>query len=177
MTKKERGKKSAFTIFIRAQEKKWYVGFLRQCPTLEYIYCCSVAKLCPALCDPMDCSTPGFPVLHCLPEFVQIDVCSVGEAVQPSHPLSPLPPLTIIFSQHQGIFQSVGSSHQVAEVLEFQLQHQSFQWTCVCIYIHTHTYIYFFSIYFEKYIYIYFFRFFSMIGYYNMASIAPCAVQ
>ena len=76
------------------------------------------------LCDPMDCSTPGFPVLRYLPEFSHIDVRWVCDAIQPSHPL---PPLAFAFnlSQHRGLFQWV----QVAKVLELQLQHQSFQWT------------------------------------------------
>ena len=64
----------------------------------------------------MDCSTPGFPVLHYLPEFAQTHVHWVGDAIQSSHPLlSPSPP-TFNLSQHQGLFQCVGSSHQVAKV-------------------------------------------------------------
>ena len=59
--------------------------------TYTYTYCCcSIAKLYPTFCDPMDCSTPGFPVLHCLPEFAQTHVHGVSDAIQPSHPLSPL---------------------------------------------------------------------------------------
>ena len=72
----------------------------------------------------MDCSTPGFPGLHCIPEFAQTHV---SDAIQPSHPLSPPSP-AFSLSQHQGLFQWVGPSHQVARVLELQLQHQSFQW-------------------------------------------------
>ena len=146
----------------------------------------SVTKLCPHLCDPVDCSIPGFPVLHCIPEFAQTRVHWVSNATQPSHPL--LPPSTLQFNsvqslsrvqlfatpwaaecqaslsntnsrsppklmsiesdasqpsppvsspsppalnltQHQGLFQWVSSLHQVAKVLEFQLQHQTFQWT------------------------------------------------
>ena len=90
--------------------------------------CCSVAQSCPTLCNPMDCSTPGFPVLHYLLELSQTRVHCVGDAIQPSHPLpSPSPP-AFNLSQQQGLFQWVSSSHQVAKVLEFQLQHQSFQW-------------------------------------------------
>ena len=75
----------------------------------------------------MDCSTPGFPVHHQLPELAQTDVHQVGDAIQPSHALlSPSPP-ALNLSQHQGLFQGVTSSHQVAKVLGFQLQHQSFQ--------------------------------------------------
>ena len=88
----------------------------------------SVAQSCPAGCDPKDCSTPGFPVHHQLLEFTQTHVHWVSDAIQPSHPLlSPSPP-AFNLSQHQGLFQWVGSSHQMAKVLEFQLQHQSFQW-------------------------------------------------
>ena len=88
----------------------------------------SVAQSCPTLCDPMDCSTPGFPVHHQLPELAQTHVHWVSDAIQPSHPLSSLSPPAFNLSQHQGLFQWVSSSHQVAKVLELQLQHQSFQW-------------------------------------------------
>ena len=88
----------------------------------------SVAQLCPILWDPMDCSMPGFPVHHQLPELTQIHVHWVSDAIQPSHPLSSPSPPVFNLSQHQGLFQWVSSLHQVAKVLEFQLQHQSFQW-------------------------------------------------
>ena len=89
----------------------------------------SVTQSCLTLCDPMDCSTPGLPVHHQLPEFTQTHVHWVGDAIQLSHPLlSPSPP-AFNLSQHQGLFKWVSSSHQVAKILEFQLQHQSFQWT------------------------------------------------
>ena len=89
----------------------------------------SVAQSCLTLCDPMNHSTPGLPVHHQLPEFTQTHVHWVGDAIQPSHPLlSPSPP-GLNLSQHQGLFQWISSSHEVAKVLEFQLQHQSFQWT------------------------------------------------
>ena len=92
-------------------------------------YCsCSVVKSHPTLCNPMDCSTPGFPVLHYLPEFAQTHVHRVSDAIQPSYPLSSSSPFAITCSQHQSFFQWVSFSHQVAKVLEFQLQHQSFQW-------------------------------------------------
>ena len=81
-----------------------------------------------SICDPMDCSTPGFPLHHQLPELTQTHVHWVGNAIQPSHPLSSPSPPTFNLSQHQGLFQWVSSSYQVAKVLEFQLQHQSFQW-------------------------------------------------
>ena len=75
----------------------------------------------------MDCSMPSFPVLPCLPEFTQAQVHWVGEAIQPSHPLLPPFPLALNLTQYQGLFQWINSSHQVAKVLELQLQHQSFQ--------------------------------------------------
>ena len=79
------------------------------------------------LSSPMDFSIPGFPVLHCLLEFAQTHVHWVSDAIQSSHTLSsPSPAFNL--SQQQGIFQWVSSSHQVAKVLELQLQHQSFQW-------------------------------------------------
>ena len=90
--------------------------------------CWSVAKSCLTLYDPMNCSTPGFPVLHYLPEFAQTHVHWVGDAIQPSHPLLPSSPPAFNLSQNQGLFQWVSSLHQVAKVLELQLQHQSFQW-------------------------------------------------
>ena len=74
-------------------------------------------------------STPGLPVHHQFPEFTQTHVHWVGDAIQPSHPLSPPSPPVPNPSQHQGLFQWVNFSHEVAKVLEFQLQHQSFQWT------------------------------------------------
>ena len=88
--------------------------------------CCLVAKSCPTLCDPKDFSMPGFPVLHYLPEFAQTHVHWVGDNIQPSHPLSSPSLPAFNLSQNQGLFQWVGSSHQVAKVLE--LQHQTFQW-------------------------------------------------
>ena len=84
---------------------------------------------CPTLCNPMDCSTPGLPVHHQLPEFTQTHVHWLGDTIQPSHPCRPPFPSTVNLSQHQGLFQQVSSSHQEAKVLEFQLQHQSFHWT------------------------------------------------
>ena len=89
----------------------------------------SVSQSCPTLCNPMSCSTPGLPVQHQLPEPTQTHVHWVGDAIQPSHPLSSPSPPALSLSQHQGLFKWVRSSHHVAKVLEFQLQHQSFQWT------------------------------------------------
>ena len=93
-----------------------------------WLPCCSVWKQCLTLCDLMNYSTPGFPVLHYLSEFAQTHVHWVDDAIQPSHPL-----LSAFSSSTQsfpasGSFQWVSSSHQVAKVMEFQLQDQSFQW-------------------------------------------------
>ena len=88
----------------------------------------SVTQSCLTLEDPMDCSMPGFPAHHQLPELVQTHVHWAGDAIQPSHPLSSSSPPAFNLSQHQGLFQWVSSSHQAAKVLKFQLQHQSFQW-------------------------------------------------
>ena len=90
--------------------------------------CCSVDQLYPTLCNPIDCRKTRFPVLHSLLGFSQIYVHWVGDVIQLSHPL--LHPSLFAFnlSQHQGLFQWVSSLHQVAKVLEFQFQHQSFQW-------------------------------------------------
>ena len=97
-------------------------------PLFPHFSCCSVPQSCLTLCDHMDCSTPGFPVLHHIPELAQTHVHQVGDAIQPSHPLSSPSPPAVSLSQHQGLFQWVNCLHQVAKVLELQLQHQSFQW-------------------------------------------------
>ena len=89
--------------------------------------CCSVTKSCPTLCDPMDCSTPGLPC-----PLISPGLCSSSYPLswwcQPYHYLSAPSPLALNLSQHQGLFQWIGSLHQVAKVLELQFQHQSFQW-------------------------------------------------
>ena len=102
-----------------------FLGRLRNIHFLSC--CCLVAKSCLTLCDPMNYSTPGFLVLHSLPEFAQTHVHQVSDAIHLSHPLSSPSLLALNLSQHQGLFQWVGSSHQVVTVLELQLQHQSFQ--------------------------------------------------
>ena len=89
----------------------------------------SVAQSCLTLCDPMNRSTLGLPVHYQLLEFTQTHVHWVGDVFQPSHPLSSPSPPALNLSQHQGLFKWVSSLHQVAKVLEFQLQHQSFLWT------------------------------------------------
>ena len=96
---------------------------------MEWIQFNSVAQSCPTLCDPMNHSMPGLPVHHQLPEFTQTHVHWVGNAIQPSHRLSSPSPPALNLSQHQGLFKWVSSSHQVAKVLEFQLQYQFFQRT------------------------------------------------
>ena len=87
----------------------------------------SVAQLCPILCDPMNHSTPGLPAHQPLPEFTQTHVHRIGDTIQPSHPLSSPSSPAPNPSQHQGLFQRVNSLHEMAKVLEFQPQHQSFQ--------------------------------------------------
>ena len=86
-----------------------------------------LAQSCPTLCNPMNHSMPGLPVHHQLPEFTQTHIHRVSGAIQPSHPLSSPSPSAPNPSQHQSLFQWVSSSHQMTKVLEFQLQHQSFQ--------------------------------------------------
>ena len=88
----------------------------------------SAAKSCLTLCDTIDSSTPGFLIPHRLLEFAQVHVHCTGDAIQPSHSLWPPSSPAFNLSQHQGLFQWVSSSLQVAKVLELQLQHQSFQW-------------------------------------------------
>ena len=92
-------------------------------------YCFSVTKLGPTLWDCLDCSMTGLPIHHQLPESAQTHVHWVGDAIQPSYPMSSPSPPALNLSQHQGLFQWVSSSHQVAKVLEFQPQHQFLQWT------------------------------------------------
>jgi len=83
------------------------MGSCKDMKTPIEVYCCcfSVTKLCPTLCDPMNCSTPGFPVFHYLPVFAQTHVHWVGDAIQPSHPLPSHSPPALNLSQHQGLFQ------------------------------------------------------------------------
>ena len=106
------------------QLSDWHFHF-----TLKFQFS-SVTQSCLTLCDPINHSTPGLPVLHYLLEFAQTHVLWVGghDTIQLFHPLLPSSPLALILSQHQGFFQWVGSSHQVAQVLELQIQHQFFQW-------------------------------------------------
>ena len=88
---------------------------------------CSVAQLCPTLWDPMDCSMLGLPgPQHCL-KFAQVHVNCIGDAIQPSHPLTPSSS-ALNLSQNQGLFQWVSCLHQMTKILKLQLQHQCFQW-------------------------------------------------
>ena len=103
---------------------KWFVTYL----IFPCCCCCWIAKLCPILSNPMDCSMPGSLVLHYLLEFAWIHVHWVGGAIQPSYPLLPPSPPALNFSQRQGLFQWVSFLDQVAKLLELQLQYQSFQW-------------------------------------------------
>ena len=115
----EGGTKYSSVLTAKSQEK----------PNISSVQFSSVAQWCLTLCDPMNCSTPGLPVCHQLLEFTQTHVHWVGDAIQPSHPLSsPFPPAPNP-SQHQRLFQWVNSSHEVAKVLEFQLPHHSVQTT------------------------------------------------
>ena len=89
--------------------------FLKPC-IYEFCCClCSIAKSSLTLCDSMDCSTPGFPVFHYLPEFVPTHVHWISDAIQPSHSLSPASPPALNLSEHHGLFQWVGFLHQVAK--------------------------------------------------------------
>ena len=92
---------------------------MRRGSLVEVNYC-SVTKACLTLCDPMDCSMPGLPVPHHLPECTQVHVHWISDALQLSHHLSPSSPSACNLSQHQSLFQTVGFSHQVAKVLGLQ---------------------------------------------------------
>ena len=107
-------------LFIWSDNQEWFWHFLiKSDQSLSHV----------RLCDPMNHSTPGLLAHHQLLEFTQTHVHWVGDAIQPSHPLSSPSLPAPNPSQHQGLFQWVNSLHKVAKVLEFQLQHQSFQWT------------------------------------------------
>ena len=92
------------------------------CLMFHLVQFSSVTQSCPILYDPMDCGNPGLPVHHQLPEFTQTHVHWVGDAIQLSHPLSSPSPPALNLSQIQNLFKWVSSSHQMAKVLEFQLQ-------------------------------------------------------
>ena len=102
--------------------------FWKLYPCIYHYQFSSVSQSCPNLYDPMNHSTPDLLVHHQLPGFIQTHVHRVSDTIQPSQPLSSPSPPAPNPSRHQGLFQWVNSSHQVAKELEFQLQHQSFQW-------------------------------------------------
>ena len=83
---------------------------------------------CLMLCNPMDCSTPGLPVPHHFLEFAQVHLHCIGDAIQLAHPRMPSSHSTLNLSQHQGLFHWVNCLYQMTKILEFQFQHQSFQW-------------------------------------------------
>ena len=83
--------------------------------------CCSVPQSCLTVCSPVDCSTPGLPVLHHLPELAQAHVHWVSDAIQPSHSLSSPSLPALDFSQNQGLFQWISSLYQVPKYWSFSL--------------------------------------------------------
>ena len=120
------------TNFNHQKKKKNFVMiniWIHKENILFSVHFCSVTQSCSTMCDPMNRSTPGFPVQHQLLEPTQTHVCWVSDAIQPSHllPFPSSPALNI--SQHQSLFKWVSYSHQMVKILEFQLQHQFFQWT------------------------------------------------
>ena len=133
MLKKERKKKNK--SYLTYRRRKWQSApvflsgeFHEPRSPAGTVHFSSVTQSCLTYCNPMDCSTPGFPVHHQLQELTQTHVHGIGDTIQLFHPLSSPSPPAFNLSQHQDLFQGVSSSHQVAKVLEFQLQHQSFQW-------------------------------------------------
>ena len=108
-------------IYLKTGSTSFHVAQNASLSTLNSSQFSSVAQSCPTLCDPMNRSTPGLPVHHQLPEFTQIHVHRVSDAIQPSHPLSSPSPPALNPSPRQSLFQRVNSSHEVARVLEFQL--------------------------------------------------------
>ena len=103
------------------------VGWWRLGLAILSVQFSSVAQSCPTVCEHMNRSMPGLPVHHKLPEFTQTQVHRVSDAIQPSHPLASPSPPALNPSQHQSLFQWVSSSHEVAKILEFQLQRHSLQ--------------------------------------------------
>ena len=113
------------TNSLHLLSRRFYVGFVacsspHNCIIFLFTCCCSVAKLYPILCDPMNCSTPGSFVLHNIPLFAQIHVHWVSDAIQPSHLLSSSSPPALNLSQLRGLFQWIGALHQMAKVFELQ---------------------------------------------------------
>ena len=109
-------------------EDRSIIQSLKQLKIIASVQFSSVAQLCLTLCDAINCSMTGLPGLHHqLLEFTQTHMHQVSDAIQPSHPLSSPSPPALNPSQHQSLFQWVNSLHEVAKVLEFQLQHHSLQ--------------------------------------------------
>ena len=118
---------SCFRCKVRLSIRCFSCFLWLDCIVFSSVQFSSVTQSCPTLCEPMNCSTPGLPVHHHLPEFTQIHVHRVCDAIQPSHPrFSPSSPAPNP-SQHQSLSQWVNSSHEVAKVLELQPQRHSFQ--------------------------------------------------
>ena len=118
----------SFIPVLTPEWMSWSKNPIRAYLFFKFFIVVVVAKSCRTLCDPVNCSMPGFPVLCYLPEFAQIWVHWVGDAIQPSHPLLPPFPPALNPSQHSGLFQWVGSTDQVAKILGLQLQHRFIQW-------------------------------------------------
>ena len=112
----------AIIMNIKSPLLTWIATFRNQIDQIR-----SVAQSCPTLCNPMTRSTPGLPVHHQFPEFTQTHIHRVSDAIQPSHPLSSPSSPSPNPSQHQSLFEWVSSSHEMAEVLEFQLSNHSSQ--------------------------------------------------
>ena len=110
---------SRFTYCWRLQVEHYFTSNCLHTCNLNFVFVVQLLSH-----DWMNCSKPDFPILHHLLEFAQTQVHWVNDATQPSHPCPPV----LNLSQHQGLFQWVGISHQVARVLKLQLQHQSSQW-------------------------------------------------
>ena len=121
-------KQLSMCVLSISKKQGWWNSHILPWSITVSVQFSSATQSCPTFCDPMDCSTPGLPV-HCqLPECTQTHVNWVGDAIQPSHPLSSPSLPAFNLSQHRGLFQWVSSLHQVSKVLELQLQRQSFQW-------------------------------------------------
>ena len=114
------------SVYMSILNSLWVCIFNLESPW-QCLQFSSVAQSCTTLCDPVNRSTQGLLVHHQLPEFTQTHVHRVGDAIRTSHSLSSPSPPAPNTSQHESLFQCINSSHEVAKVLEFQLQHQSFQ--------------------------------------------------
>ena len=125
MKAKEESEKVGLTLSIRKTK------IMASCPvsSVQFNSIQFSHSVVSTLCDPMNCSMSGLPNHHQLPDSTQTYVHWIGDAIQPFHPLSSPSPPALNLSQHQSLFKWVSSSHEVAKVLEFQLQYQFFQWT------------------------------------------------